>query len=62
MLCKMPGHVLRSCLQETWARANPGWLQVDDGVSVDSLGYVVAVQVAFSTPTLTLTTVSRLTA
>merc|ERR1712194_800400 len=42
-VAEVPGSVIRVGLRETWKRANPGWFQYDDGVEVDSDGYVVQV-------------------
>lgn len=39
----LPGHVLESSLRESWEQPNAGWFQYDDGVEVDSDGFVVSV-------------------
>lgn len=43
VVCEVPGHVLQGGLKETWLNPNPGWMQYDDGVEVDSDGNVVTI-------------------
>ena len=37
------GKALKGCLKETFYGPNPGWIQYDDGVDVDSEGNIVAI-------------------
>ena len=37
------GSALEVCMKETWYGPNPGWMQYDDGVDVDSEGNIVAI-------------------
>ena len=39
----LPGHILESSLKESWDKPNAGWFQYDDGVEVDSKGFVTKV-------------------
>ena len=39
----VPGRILRGGLRESWTAPGPGWMQYDDGVEVDSNGFVVKI-------------------
>ena len=39
----VPGHALEGCMKETWYGPNPGWMQYDDGIDVDTDGNIVAI-------------------
>merc|ERR1712203_17784 len=39
----IPGHILECSLKESWEKPNAGWFQYDDGVEVDSDGFVVSI-------------------
>jgi len=39
----VPGRILRGGLRESWTAPGPGWMQYDDGVEVDSNGFVVRI-------------------
>ena len=39
----VPGNVLQDGVKETWKNPNPGWMQYDDSVEVDSDGMVIAI-------------------
>lgn len=41
---KVSGHSLKHGVRERWGNANPGFMQIDDGMSVDDEGYVTHVQ------------------
>jgi len=40
----VPGRILRGGLRESWTAPGPGWIQFDDGVEVDSNGFVVRIR------------------
>ena len=39
----VPGHALEGCMKETWYGPNPGWMQYDDSIDVDSEGLITAI-------------------
>jgi hypothetical protein len=41
---KLSGHALKHGVRERWSHANPGFMQIDDGISVDGEGYVTHVR------------------
>ena len=39
----VPGYALEGCMKETWYGPNPGWMQYDDGIDVDTEGKITAI-------------------
>ena len=39
----VPGYALEGCMKETWYGPNPGWMQYDDGIDVDTDGKITAI-------------------
>ena len=36
----VPGHTLQEGVKETWKNPNPGWMQYDDSIEVNSDGMI----------------------
>ena len=41
---KLSGRALKHGVRERWGHANPGYMQIDDGITVDGEGYVTHVR------------------
>ena len=39
----VPGYALEGCMKETWYGPNPGWMQYDDAIDVDTDGKITAI-------------------
>ena len=39
----VPGYALEGCMKETWYGPNPGWMQYDDSIDVDTDGKITAI-------------------
>ena len=39
----VPGYALEGCMKETWYGPNPGWMQYDEGIDVDTDGKITAI-------------------